>query len=236
MPEVKVASLNLRGIRDRWLWREPLVIRGLADLDADVICVQEAATWCLQARWVAWRLGRRSGAKYHVRQARKRGLRGVLEGVAVLSRAPIREHKALGLGSGRVALRVTLGSEGGGLRVVNTHFAHRSFDGPTRAAQSRMVVRWLEGAAGPVVLAGDLNDTPASDALRAFDGVLNAVHEAETLGGTAPAWVREKVIDYILVSADVTAGDVGTFLDAPVRGRWPSDHIGLWAKVRLPEG
>ena len=234
MTELKVVSLNLRGIRDRWLWREPLVIRGFAELDADVICLQEAATWCLQARWVAWRLGRRLRKKYHVRQARKTNWRGILEGVAILSREPIASHAALPLGGGgRVALRVIIPFEGNALRVVNTHFAHRSTHAELRTDQSRAIVRWLESATGPVVLTGDLNDVPESAALRVFDGVLNTVHEAESLGGTAPSWERRRVIDYILVSDTMEVQDAGTCLDAAVNGRWPSDHIGLWARLTI---
>ena len=234
MAEFKVVSLNLRGVHDRWWRREPLVVDGLAAADADIICLQEAATWCLQARWVAWRLGRRAGQKYRVRQARKRGWRGVFEGVAVLSRAPVARHAALGLGSdGRVALRVSTSFDGRALEVVNTHLAHRSTAGEARATQARRLVRWLEGHGGAAVLAGDLNDLPGSEALRAFDGVLTVAHDPGALLGTAPAWERKRVIDYILVSEEVEVVEAGTCLDAPVHGVWPSDHIGLWAKLRI---
>jgi endonuclease/exonuclease/phosphatase family metal-dependent hydrolase len=232
MPEITVACLNLRGIRDRWRRREPLVVEGLAGLGADVICVQEAATWCLQARWLAWRLGRTRGQKYHVRQARKRGWRGALEGIAILSRLPLGRHDVLDLGGGRIGLRTSLQPGGAPLVVVNTHLAHRSRDGAVRENQSRALLRWL-GRATPAVVAGDLNDTPESAALRAFEGVWRAAHEPGALAGTAPAWERRRVIDYILVSEAVDVLEAGTFLDAPVNGRWPSDHIGLWAKLRF---
>jgi endonuclease/exonuclease/phosphatase family metal-dependent hydrolase len=77
------------------LKREPLVVSGLAALDPDVICLQEAVTWCLQARWLAWRLSRRTGRRYHVAQSAKRGYRGILEGLAVISAFPLDSKRRL---------------------------------------------------------------------------------------------------------------------------------------------
>ena len=94
MTELTVVSLNLRGIHDRWWKREPLVVAGLAELDPDVVCLQEAATWCFQARWLAWRLSRRTGHEYHVAQARKRGYRGISRASRCFRRTGWREWNA----------------------------------------------------------------------------------------------------------------------------------------------
>jgi len=39
-----VATLNLRGVMDRWRERRPVLAAALADLDADVLCMQEVLT------------------------------------------------------------------------------------------------------------------------------------------------------------------------------------------------
>ncbi|MBK7329244.1 MAG: endonuclease/exonuclease/phosphatase family protein [Dehalococcoidia bacterium] len=233
MTEFTVVSLNLRGIHDSWLRREPLVVHGLAEIHPDIICLQEAATWCLQARWLGWRLSRATGYRYHAVQARKRGWRGILEGVAILSRHPLVEHRALGLGAeGRVALRAGVRVEGCPLVVGNAHLDHHSSSGDARQRQAQALVRWLENARVPALLAGDLNDVPGSPALQTFAGPFRSAHEGVELVGTAPAWDRHRVIDYILVGEGVEVIEAATCLDAPIAGRWPSDHIGLWARLR----
>lgn len=236
MPGFTVVSLNLRGIHDSWLRREPLVVRGLAELRPDILCVQEAATWCFQARWLAWRLSRATGHRYRVVQARKRGWRGILEGVAVLSRHPIGGHRALGLGGeGRVAQRAVVRVGGVPVVVGNAHLEHHSRSSGLRERQAQSLVRWLENARVPALLTGDLNDVPESPALQTFAGAYRSAHEGVEIVGTAPAWDRHRIIDYILVGEGLDVAASGTCLDQPVDGRWPSDHIGLWARVRTPE-
>lgn len=236
MPELLVVSLNLRGIHDRWWKREPLVVRGLAELKPDVICLQEAATWFLQARWLAWRLSRATGRRYHTVQARKRGWRGISEGLAILSRQPMGRHARLPLGGGeRVAQRIVVSIEGASLAVANAHLEHRSHGGQMRRQQVRSICRWLETLDEPIVLAGDFNDTPESPALQALAAGFRPAHPASgpQLAGTYPSWAPSRVIDYILVTAKVEVVGAGICLDTPTNGAWPSDHIGLWARLRF---
>lgn len=231
-----VVSLNLRGIHDRWLKREPLVVSGLAALNPDVICLQEAATWCLQARWLAWRLSRRTGRRYHVAQSAKRGYRGILEGLAIISAFPLDAKRRLALGEqGRVAQRVTASVDGTELVVANAHLDHRGTGSENRVAQAKRIARWLDGPS-PAVLCGDLNDRPESAALAALTANFRSAHVEHgfEVKGTAPAWESGRVIDYILVSHGVRVVDAGTCLDQPFNGAWPSDHVGLWAKLSVP--
>ena len=231
-----VVSLNLRGIHDRWWKREPLVVSGLAALNPDIICLQEAATWCLQARWLAWRLSRRTGRRYHVTQAAKRGYRGIFEGLAVISAAPPDSKRRLALGQqGRVAQRVSLSFEGARVTIANAHLDHRGAGSENRVAQAKRIARWL-GGAGSAVLCGDLNDRPESPALEVLTKTFRSAHVEYgfEVKGTAPAWEAGRVIDYILVSNGIRVVGAGTCLDQPVNGTWPSDHVGLWAKLSLP--
>lgn len=232
-----IVSLNLRGIHDRWWKREPLVVAGLAALNPEIICLQETATWCLQARWLAWRLSRRTGRRYGVAQSRKRGYRGILEGLAVISAYPLDGKRRLALGQqGRIAQRVSAAVGSGSLMVANAHLDHRGSGSENRVGQAKRIARWLEGA-GPTVLCGDLNDRPESPALAVLAANFRSAHVEHgfEVRGTAPAWESGRVIDYILVSGGVGVLDAGTCLDEPVNGTWPSDHVGLWATLSVPE-
>lgn len=236
-PGFTVVSLNLRGVHDRWLKREPLVVSGLAALNPDIICLQEAVTWCLQARWLAWRLSRRTGRHYHVAQSAKRGYRGILEGLAVISAFPLDSKRRLALGDqGRIAQCARASIAGAPLVVANAHLDHRGTGSENRVVQAKRIGRWLDGAS-PTVLCGDLNDRPESAALEVLTANFRSAHVEHgfEVKGTAPAWESGRVIDYILVSSGVEVVAAGTCLDQPVRGTWPSDHFGLWAKLSLPE-
>jgi endonuclease/exonuclease/phosphatase family metal-dependent hydrolase len=232
--ELRIVTFNLRGVHDRWWKREPLVVGGLAELRPDVICLQEAATWCLQARWLAWRISRRTGQRYHVRQARKRGWRGIFEGVAILSRYPLGDAEALGIGGeGRVALRAVVRA-GGGLLVANTHLEHRAHNAGLRREQLRRIVAWLSASALPQVLAGDLNDVPESEALAELAAGWRTAHvSAETPLFSSPAREPKRLIDYIMVVEGVQVLEAGTCMDRPTDGTFPSDHIGLWARLQF---
>lgn len=231
--ELTVATLNLRGVHDAWLKRERLVVDGLARLNADVICLQEAAVWCLQAHWLGWRVGRRNGRRYRVRLVPKRGPHGLVEGIAVLSALPAAQGRMLALGGrGRVAQAVAIAAGGQRLTVANTHLEHRLSDDALRRRQAEAVTGWLKPTTGPVVLCGDFNDEPGSAAVGVFAGRFRSVFEGlpAAPAGTAPAHHADRVIDYIMVSGDIAVLAAGAFLDEPVAGRWASDHIGLWAR------
>jgi endonuclease/exonuclease/phosphatase family metal-dependent hydrolase len=228
-----VATLNLRGVHDRWWRREPLVVRDLARLRPEVICLQEAATWCLQARWLAWRITRASGLHYRVRQARKGGWEGLAEGIATLSRLPLERPERLDLGGNRVAVRVDVRAGEGRLAVINTHLEHRNEASETRRLQLDRLGRWGE-TPGPQIIVGDLNDVPGSPALAGVQAKFRPAHSAKPgLLGTWPSRDPRKVIDYILVGEGVEVLEAGEFADRPAGGVWPSDHLGLWAKLRF---
>jgi len=232
--ELSVVTLNLRGVHDRWWKREPLVVRELAALRPDVVCLQEAATWCLQARWLAWRLSRATGDRYRVRQARKRGWKGIFEGVAIVSRFPLDRPAVLGIGgSGRVAQRAVIRA-GGGLLVANTHLEHRSHNSELRRRQVRRIVAWLGTSELPRVLCGDLNDVPDSPALSELAADWRTAHPAgEAPVYTSPAHEPKRLIDYIMVVEGVEVLEAGVCFDQPSGGVWPSDHAGLWARLRF---
>jgi endonuclease/exonuclease/phosphatase family metal-dependent hydrolase len=135
-------------------------------------------------------------------------------------------------------------------RVVTTHL--ESFDNTSQVAQGQELGAALSVGKLPTVLLGDLNSradgtgTPTHADLLALgfkdawaeahpgDPGLTCCHgdDLRELGG--PFYSR---IDYVLLKNGfraVAAGIVGRSPSDRINGLWPSDHAGVWARLRLP--
>jgi endonuclease/exonuclease/phosphatase family metal-dependent hydrolase len=135
-------------------------------------------------------------------------------------------------------------------RVATTHL--ESFSDTSQVAQGKELGDYLAAGRLPTVLLGDLNSradgtgTPTHANLLALgfkdawpeahpsDVGLSCCHgeDLRELGG--PFYSR---IDYILLRNGfraVAAGIVGQSSSDRVGGLWPSDHAGVWARLRLP--
>jgi endonuclease/exonuclease/phosphatase family metal-dependent hydrolase len=136
-------------------------------------------------------------------------------------------------------------------RVITTHL--ESFDDESQVAQGRELATdsGLRTAA-PTVLLGDLNSradgtgTPTYANLlaagfrdawvqaRPNDVGLSCCHGDDLRDVGGPFYSR---IDYVLVRngfRGVAAGIVGDEQRDRLAGLWPSDHAGVWARLRLP--
>jgi len=139
---------------------------------------------------------------------------------------------------------------GRSFRVVATHL--ESFSDASQVAQGQELADTFRRGATPTVLLGDLNSradgsgTPTIANLRAAgfkdawlqahpnDVGLTCCHgdDLRELGG--PFYSR---IDYVLVRNGfraTAAGIVGRAAGERINGLWPSDHAGVWARLRLP--
>jgi endonuclease/exonuclease/phosphatase family metal-dependent hydrolase len=139
---------------------------------------------------------------------------------------------------------------GHAFRVATTHL--ESFSDTSQVAQGQELGRALSAGKVPTVLLGDLNSradgtgTPTHANLLALgfqdawpeahpnDVGLSCCHgdDLRELGG--PFYSR---IDYILLRNGfraVAAGIVGQKPADRINGLWPSDHAGVWARLRLP--
>jgi endonuclease/exonuclease/phosphatase family metal-dependent hydrolase len=139
---------------------------------------------------------------------------------------------------------------GRGFRVATTHL--ESFSNTSQVAQGQELGEALSAGNVPTVLLGDLNSradgtgTPTHADLLAlgFEDAWSEAHpndiglscchseDLRDLGG--PFYSR---IDYVLLRNGfraVAAGIVGRKPSDHLRGLWPSDHAGVWARVRLP--
>ncbi len=173
MEVFRVVTLNLMGVGEPLDRRMELVGRGLADLQADVVALQEVCEGD-GVQNQAETLARRLGVAFVF--ARAKGPAGELgEGLALLSRHRIVEHAVFELPSaegGRIVLAALVDSPAGPLRVLNTHFDFRPEHGVLREQQvvrTEALMRELTGEL-PSVLLGDLNATPEHDEIRFLRG------------------------------------------------------------------
>ena len=67
-------------------------------------------------------------------------------------------------GAGRPATRVTIERAGYRVHVVNTHLTNREVQ--PRQLQTNALLEWTGNLAGPILLAGDFNATPADPEIR----------------------------------------------------------------------
>ncbi|MFZ0545839.1 MAG: endonuclease/exonuclease/phosphatase family protein [Candidatus Promineifilaceae bacterium] len=250
MPEITVATLNLRNRQDRWLKRRELVVAQLLDATPDLISLQEVYRPFGQATWLKNQINGRLGAKaagrpYRIVQKRRHHYwKGYLEGIAILSRLPILSHDAISLGyEGRVALRANIElPTRETLDFVAVHLHHLARDREARVEQVMLLTGWLNEQ-NPVplrVIAGDFNEVPQGPAIQQMkQGYRSAFEERwghEPVATFPTALVEREddwagCLDYIFISPAVeSVQKVQIFCDKPSVNDptlYPSDHVGL---------
>lgn len=180
---MRIVTLNLWGLQPPLERRLAMAERQLRALSPDVVCLQEVRALDGQG-------GRHTGDEL----AARLGMHVVFapavrdEGLAILSRTPIAEHRVLALpearpDDARILLSARLDPP---VWVHTTHLHYRLDDGLAREAQVVAIdaaVRALgrEKEDPMHVLCGDLNCTPDSDELRFLRGLT-------TLAGRRTHW------------------------------------------------
>ncbi|MGE5595294.1 MAG: endonuclease/exonuclease/phosphatase family protein, partial [Hyphomicrobiales bacterium] len=179
-----VVTLNLWRMRGNWRLRRALVLAELRRIDPDVVALQEVAPFRWQARSLARALG--GGGRYRAFVARKRGWRGLIEGIGLLTRLDAESYDARPLGGLRVAQRLAVRTAG--KRPVTVFNAHMESGGAASEVRARQTAALVAAEAGPgTVVAGDFNASPGSRRLEplaaaGFRSAYVAAHGAE------PAW------------------------------------------------
>jgi sphingomyelin phosphodiesterase 2 len=241
---VSVATLNALGlhvVKSRLPTRYTLIAAAFEAGDADVVCVQEIATY-----WHLRLLARRMPSFTHVcYEPAPLGPAGAL---VTFSRLPVAgvEYHRIGPSSGAPGIaglplrnRLTArlrgavvtrlartGPGGGALAVVNTHTTSNK-DGdwsrsnrhyPVHHAQLAALAAVMRGITGPAVLCGDFN-IPRADAL--FTGFLADSGLSDAFAGACPptyhseylqAGMTAYCVDFILTSAGVRVQSSGLLL------------------------
>jgi endonuclease/exonuclease/phosphatase family metal-dependent hydrolase len=232
---IRVMTWNVRGVGRPDL---AALARVVADVDPDVLALQEVRRsqaaalvdllgfaewrWLLKHRQV-WPLGDRWA-----------------EGIAVLSRFPVREdrasvltpHTSLRTFRRRVLQEVVVATAAGPVRIANTHLASDSDE-----ARAEQAVRLVEALAQPLeetdvartVLLGDLNtdDDDAVLGVLARGGLTDGPS-----GPTNPAGSVSQRLDHVLAGTDLELGDLVVPEDGP---KWAtlSDHLPVSADLHL---
>jgi endonuclease/exonuclease/phosphatase family metal-dependent hydrolase len=237
--ELRVATINLRHDVDWWEDRFQLISAQLAELEADLIGMQEVKISSEQAELLHLRAGE-AGLSYEFHQELKTQLAAITgEGIALFSNRGFAAKTAIDLEYGRPAIidRIALGDRE--LTFVNMHLHHQGGD-EVRLPQMQEALAAIEGAS-PVIMTGDFNATPDSQTYAAAiaAGFVDAGIDA---GNTSPirlvrsatvAQAPRNRIDYIMVRGLEVLEARIAFDRAGADGLYPSDHLGVFARVRF---
>ncbi|MEM9073487.1 MAG: endonuclease/exonuclease/phosphatase family protein [Myxococcota bacterium] len=212
--------------------RRPLILSRLAEIDADLIALQEvepslhqdlAAQMSGHAAFYAQRQGRPEGSSLFVRR----------------SRFDVRETRTLHYATGdQLALLADLGS----LTFVSTHLAWEPRNTPRDAHRGRaQLLELIDGAflrRSPAILGGDLNALSESVVIQAAEErgyVLSA--RSQRPWDTANINGRCRKLDYLLIPRDAFLPSPGTLPKlsraTPLPSMTePSDHLPLVVDYR----
>ncbi|MCA1822998.1 MAG: endonuclease/exonuclease/phosphatase family protein [Mycobacteriales bacterium] len=224
---VRVLTYNVRSLRDD----ARAVARVIRSADPDVVCLQEVPRF-LFARRKARRLARRARLQI-VTGGRDSGATMVLarRGIRVVATRTVRLSKRRGLHQRGLAMAVLDLPAAGRTLVVSTHM---SLDADERAIHLLEIVSELRRATIPVILAGDLNETPDGPVWHAL---AERYVDAWALAGTAAGFTfsaghpRQR-IDAIFVAdleparASVQTGELASRA---------SDHLALAVDCRTDD-
>ena len=240
-PTVDIVTLNLWNDEADWPARLAVITDTLAALRPDVIVLQEvlqdsAKGLANQAETLGDRLG------YAVVFASVDGPeRAKRYGNAILSRHPVLDTswvRLRPLTDYRVAARARLEVDGRPLDVVATHLHHTMEGDSVRAVQVADLLAFLDRTGGaPWLVAGDFNapaDAPALARLAALApdafGALHPGADASTLVEALGHTPRR--IDHVFAGPGLTSEASRLVLAEPVGGVQPSDHRGVWVRLR----
>jgi endonuclease/exonuclease/phosphatase family metal-dependent hydrolase len=244
LPGVRVATVNLRCLLEDWDLRVPLIVAELAALEPDVIALQEVCredgTDALDD--LRQQLDTATGAQYQSARADTHlAWDRYQEGIALLSRLPMSDVQIVDLPVGifpRKAVVARIDTFATPMQVAVTHLSFGD-QAAVRASQLGALRDVMQSRQTDEVLliAGDLNEGPNGDAIvaatdAAYQDTWALLHPNND-GPTYPSDAPTTRIDYILFSSSGTAieaREVQRFLHTPTDGRYPSDHVALWAE------
>ena len=116
---------------------------------------------------------------------------------------------------------------GARLTIIGTHLHRPSRDPWRHERQVSALAHLVRHIDGPLVLAGDLNTSPWSNAFRKLRAA-TGLAPASVLMPTWPAWplaLPQVALDHILVSGELAVAAAGA---GPAVG---SDHLPVWAQI-----
>lgn len=244
---------------DRWTARRALLIDVLRRQNADVVGLQEALDFQIREivaalpRYAVVGVGRddgRAAGEYSAILFRKDRLHVAEAGTFWFSDTPsVVASRTWGNTITRICTWARLiDRDGSAFWHFNVHLDHRSQ--PSRERSTELLARRVaaRGQTEPVVITGDFNVgednralrvllQPPADGAAPFVDSYRVIHPDETEVGTFSGFrlgqTRGPKIDYVLVQPDATVL-YAAIVRTSRRGRYPSDHFPVIARVRLP--
>lgn len=245
--ELRVVTLNLYHDKADWPKREPLIVAGLREQQADVIALQEVLQHEQlpnQAESLAKALGYRVhfvsvNAADEVRRY----------GNAILTRHPVLatgSHHLQPHEDSRTVAHARIDTPAGVVDVYATHL-HWTVEGAAireRQLQDLQAYIATTRSEAPVIITGDFNAPASAPELAPLQpAFLDAYGHAHPDAGEDDAnttlnpafFERRSRIDHFFVERDrFEVIDARRILDRPgADGTWPSDHFGVAAVLRL---
>lgn len=256
--QTSVATINILNDLALWPERRELLRTGLAELQADFICIQEANLKEKTAEWLAREMG------YSAFICPEPLTWGSNEGIAILSRTQAYSYHTFDLGSqGRVAQAAFIAHGDQGFVLANSHLFWHPGDSLERLQQVVRLKDWLVRLGGkiPMVVCGDFNGSPGSSAVRfmlqSFKSAYAVANGREpdytcptplpkpwkaylelalrTILTWEPWHIRlgwRNTLDYIFVTPGWQVRECRLILNQPAPHNpslYPSDHFGLFA-------
>lgn len=210
------------------------------------------------------RLDLESPQKYVVVERPKWGFEQSNESVAILSRLPILESHGVDLPGGRVAISTVVDWRGVRVEFISVHLHFGPPDSAegVRRSQIRGLEAWLDARyqaeslrrPPPLpVIAGDFNAAPDSPSTRLMLDRYRSAYPA--VHGVEPDWTYgtplaerndlargvgpfHTTLDYIFVAPDLRVRKASVFCqDSSPHDPdlYPSDHLGVFAELDVPE-
>lgn len=227
---------------ERWVY----AAKRVKELDADILCLQEASDPYLLDQFSA-AVGKKIVLADHGST-----------GLAVLTNLPARNHELVTYRAKspmepywRKFIWVRFEADGRAFHLGNTHLSYLRADDEARKSQARQLCEFAAQTPGPVLLAGDFNaefSSPSLEVLREFgyrDAMKGFPDEAKPTWKNANPFTHfqherfaDRRIDLILASQAFAecckVDDCRIVLDRPsAEGVYPSDHFGVMAKLSL---
>jgi endonuclease/exonuclease/phosphatase family metal-dependent hydrolase len=229
---IKVASYNIRKCIGTDRQRRPdRVLSVLAELNADIVCLQEAdrRTGTRQSAIPFELIAQHSPYRPVPYEIRPGGMGWHGNAILVRRDAQILAHRPLTLPvlEPRGAVMADIAIGGLKLRIVGMHL---DLSGLWRRKQARAVIGHVEDCDHPLptLMMGDLNEWSLAD------GCLRDFQRHFTFAPTGPSFHARRPIarlDRIMTTPDMAVVDAGVH-HSPTAMR-ASDHLPIWATVRM---
>lgn len=208
MADVTIATLNIfNNPHGRWVEREPLIAKQLAELAPDVCAFQEVDRFGDRAAAVIQQTNRELGEERYAMHLLANPSPASIKSLAIATRLGVVTRDKLDLEAQDIAFRAELQLEGDDsdngngatFDLVTTHFLYRPTreGGAVRLRQAGQLLDWISSQQErPTVLVGDFNALPTGETIAAIKGQFASAYEA--VHGAEPETTQPTPLVYSL--------------------------------------